>query len=69
VIVIPGAARITGGPYRLFSHPNYVVVIAEGLALPLVHTAWLTAVVFSVLNGALLTVRIRVENTALASLK
>jgi methyltransferase len=69
VLVIPGAARITGGPYRLFSHPNYVVVIAEGLALPLVHTAWLTAVVSSVLNGALLTVRIRVENTALASLK
>jgi methyltransferase len=69
VIVIPGAARIAGGPYGLFLHPNYVAVVAEGLALPLVHTAWLTALVFSVLNAALLTVRIRVENTALTSLK
>jgi methyltransferase len=69
VIVVPGATRITGGPYRLFSHPNYLAVVAEGIALPLVHTAWLTALVFSVLNAGLLTVRIRVENTALASLK
>lgn len=44
-------------------------MIAEGLALPLVHTAWLTALVFSILNAALLTVRIRVENTGLTSLK
>jgi methyltransferase len=69
VIVIPGATRVTAGPYRFFSHPNYVAVIAEGLALPLVHTAWLTALVFSILNAALLTVRIRVENTGLTSLK
>jgi methyltransferase len=69
VIVIPGAARITGGPYRLFSHPNYVAVIAEGIALPLIHTGWVTALVFTMLNAALLTARINVENTALASLK
>jgi methyltransferase len=69
VIVIPGATRVTGGPYRLFSHPNYVAVIAEGVALPLVHTAWLTALVFSMLNAALLTVRIRIESTALTRLK
>ncbi|CAN5867549.1 isoprenylcysteine carboxylmethyltransferase family protein [soil metagenome] len=68
VIVIPGAARIAGGPYRLFSHPNYVAVIAEGIALPLIHTGWLTALVFTMLNAALLTARINVENTALASL-
>jgi methyltransferase len=68
VIVIPGAARITGGPYRLFSHPNYVAVIAEGIALPLIHTGWLTALVFTMLNAVLLTARINVENTALASL-
>jgi methyltransferase len=43
-------------------------VIAEGVALPLVHTAWITAVVFTVLNAALLRMRIRVENAALASL-
>jgi methyltransferase len=68
VIVIPGAERITGGPYRLVSHPNYVAVIAEGVALPLVHTAWITALVFTILNAALLRMRIKVENAALASL-
>jgi methyltransferase len=68
VIVIPGAARVTAGPYRLFPHPNYVAVIAEGFALPLVHTAWITALVFSILNAVLLRTRIHVENDALASL-
>ena len=55
------------GPYRWFGHPNYVAVIAEGIALPLVHTAWVTALVFTVLNAWLLTVRIRAENSALAT--
>ena len=68
VIVVPGLPLVTGGPYRLLRHPNYVAVVAEGLALPLVHTAWLTATAFTVLNAALLTVRIRCENEALASL-
>ena len=68
VVVIPGAPRINGGPYRLFSHPNYVAVVAEGIALPLVHTAWITALVFTVLNAALLTRRITTENSALARL-
>jgi len=68
VVVVPGAARVAGGPYRFLSHPNYVAVVAEGAALPLVHTAWITAVAFSVLNAALLRTRIKVENAALASL-
>lgn len=68
VIVVPGAEGVTGGPYRLVPHPNYVAVIAEGFALPLVHTAWITALVFSILNAILLRTRIDVENTALASL-
>ena len=68
VVVVPGAPRVTGGPYRFFSHPNYVAVIAEGFALPLVHSAWITAVVFTVLNGVLLNRRIAVENSALARL-
>jgi methyltransferase len=68
VIVIPGAARITGGPYRFLPHPNYVAVIAEGIALPLVHAAWITALVFTILNAFLLRTRIHVENAALASL-
>ncbi len=68
VVVIPGAERISGGPYRLVPHPNYVAVVAEGIALPLVHTAWITALVFTVLNAALLTTRISIENAALARL-
>ncbi|MGE0214537.1 isoprenylcysteine carboxyl methyltransferase family protein [Mycolicibacterium sp.] len=69
VVVVPGARRVGGGPYRFFSHPNYVAVVVEGVALPLVHTAWLTAVAFTVLNAALLGVRISVENRALESLR
>ncbi len=68
VIVVPGAARVTGGPYRYLSHPNYVAVAAEGVALPLVHTAWITALAFTVLNAALMMARIKVENAALARL-
>ena len=65
VIVVPGLPLVHTGPYRWLRHPNYVAVVAEGVALPLVHTAWLTALVFTVLNAWLLTVRIRTENTAL----
>jgi methyltransferase len=68
VVVVPGAMRVTGGPYRLIAHPNYVAVVTEGIALPLVHTAWITALVFTVLNAALLATRIRIENQALAAL-
>jgi methyltransferase len=65
VIVLPQAPLVQGGPYRWLHHPNYVAVVAEGFALPLVHTAWLTAVAFTVANAILLNVRIRVENSAL----
>ena len=68
VVVVPGASRVTCGPYRFMSHPNYVAVVAEGIALPLVHSAWITACVFTMLNAALLATRISVENTALARL-
>ena len=68
VIVVPGMTVVRRGPYAWVPHPNYVAVVVEGAALPLVHTAWLTAVVFTALNAALLTVRIRVENAALRSL-
>jgi methyltransferase len=68
VIVVPGATRVTSGPYRLVSHPNYLAVVAEGAALPLVHTAWVTAALFSALNAGLLLRRINVENAALARL-
>lgn len=67
IVVVPGLPRVTAGPYRLWSHPNYVAVVAEGFALPLVHSAWLTALVFSVLNAALMRIRVRAENDALRS--
>lgn len=65
IVIVPNLARVTGGPYRWFSHPNYVAVVVEGFALPLVHDAWVTAAVFTVLNAGLLTVRIRAENMTL----
>ncbi len=69
VVVIPGAPLVTNGPYRWIRHPNYLAVVAEGVALPLVHSASITAAVFTVLNAWLLTVRIRTENAALALLQ
>jgi len=70
VIVVPGAGRvITRGLYRWFRHPNYVIVAVEGIALPLVHTAWITAIAFTVLNAILLLrFRIPIENGALRRL-
>jgi methyltransferase len=66
IVVLPGASPVAGGPYRFLRHPNYLAVITEIFALPLVHTAWLTALVFSGLNGLILRVRIRAEEEALA---
>jgi len=69
IVVVPGAGRVTRGPYRLMPHPNYVIVAVEGVALPLVHTAWITAVAFTVLNAVLLLgFRIPAERRALAGL-
>ncbi len=68
VIVVPGMAPVRSGPYRLIPHPNYVAVVVEGAALPLVHAAWVTALAFTVLNAGLLTVRILAENAALRTL-
>lgn len=65
IVVVPGLKPVTGGPYRHLRHPNYLAVILEGFALPLIHTAWLTAVIFTAANAVLLTVRIRAEEAAL----
>lgn len=65
VLVLPGEPLVAGGPYRYLRHPNYLAVVLEMAALPLVHAAWATAVVFSALNAVLLRVRIRVEERAL----
>lgn len=66
VVVLPDVPVVTAGPYRFIRHPNYLAVVIELFAIPLVHTAWLSALVFTVLNLALLAVRIRAEEAALA---
>ncbi|MEU9104372.1 isoprenylcysteine carboxyl methyltransferase family protein [Streptomyces xanthophaeus] len=65
VIVVPGLPLVERGPYRLLRHPNYVAVVVEGAALPLVHSAWVTALAFTALNLVLLRVRIDCEEAAL----
>lgn len=65
VIVIPGECAVNSGPYRYLRHPNYVAVMVEGVAVPLVHGAWFTAIAFTLLNAIVLGVRIRCEERAL----
>ena len=59
---IPGVYPVKKGPYKLFKHPNYMEVVCEIAIIPLVFHLYYTAVIFTVLNAAMLTVRIRVEN-------
>jgi methyltransferase len=66
VYCLSGEPTITHGPYRYLRHPNYLAVVIEIFALPLIHTAWLTAMIFSVTNGMVLRHRIRVEEAALS---
>jgi methyltransferase len=69
IIVVPGERLVTRGPYRFITHPNYVVVCAEIALLPLVFGLWQLALLFTLLNAAVLTIRIRAENRALESLR
>lgn len=66
VIVVPGLPLVRRGPYRFLAHPNYVAVVVEGIALPLVSSAWITAAAFTIANAFVLTARVRCENAALA---
>jgi methyltransferase len=68
IIVVPGEALVSKGPYRFMSHPNYAVVVAEIAILPLVFGLVAYAAVFSVLNASVLWLRIRAEGAALAEL-
>lgn len=65
IIVLPGAKVIKKGPYKFIRHPNYVIVATELLVLPLLLGAYFTAVIFSLLNLWMLSVRIPVEEAAL----
>jgi methyltransferase len=65
IIILPGVPLVSNGPYRIFSHPNYLVVVGEIAALPLcLGLPWL-ALVFSGANAILLSIRVRAENAAL----
>ena len=66
IVVLPDQPLISSGPYRYLSHPNYAVVAAEIAVLPLALHLPVVAVVFTILNAAVLTIRIRAENAALA---
>ena len=69
VIVLPDAPPIQMGPFVYFDHPNYLAVVIELAALPLMHSAWLTAAVFGILNLWLLSVRIACEDRALGRIR
>ena len=69
VVIVPGRELVSGGPYRWMRHPNYLAVVVEIAALPLVHGAWGTAIAFSLLNLLVLRVRLSVEEAALAPLR
>jgi methyltransferase len=66
ILVLKGETLVAAGPYRFMSHPNYAVVVCEIALLPLVLNLPLIAAIFSVLNAAVLGLRICVENRALA---
>ena len=69
IIVLPQAPIVRRGPYRFVNHPNYLVVIGEIAALPLVFGLWQVALLFTLLNAAVLWLRVREENRALRSLR
>ena len=68
ILIVPGEKPVRRGPYKYLDHPNYVVVAVEILAFPLIFGAWITALIFTGLNAAILSVRIREENRALSQL-
>lgn len=65
-VVVPGEPVVTSGPYRFVRHPNYVAVSLEFIVIPLIYTAWMTAILFSLVNLPLLAIRIRCEERLLA---
>jgi methyltransferase len=67
IIVLPEQPLVSAGPYRFLSHPNYAVVAGEIAILPLVLDLPLLAAIFTILNAAVLTIRIPAENRALAA--
>ncbi|WP_078551354.1 isoprenylcysteine carboxyl methyltransferase family protein [Bacillus alkalicellulosilyticus] len=68
IIILPGAKVVAKGPYRFMRHPNYVIVATEIIVLPIMFQAYVTAIVFTILNAIILSIRIREEENGLRSL-
>lgn len=68
IITVPGETLVRRGPYSFVDHPNYLVVVGEIAVLPMVFGLWQFALGFSILNAAILFIRIRAENSALGDL-
>jgi len=56
---------VSSGPFRWIRHPNYLGVFVELISLPLIHTAWITAILAAAGNGFVLRNRLRVEERVL----
>ncbi|AMR31480.1 hypothetical protein A0256_08600 [Mucilaginibacter sp. PAMC 26640] len=67
ILRIPNSAFVKKGPYKLFKHPNYFIVICEIIVIPMVFNLYITAIVFTLLNAAMLMVRINEEERVWAS--
>ena len=65
VMILPEAPAINHGLFKTFRHPNYIGVVIEIAALPLMAGLWPVAVIFSILNGVILFFRIRFEEEML----
>lgn len=63
---VPGSKPVSSGIYKYIKHPNYVIVVCEIAVIPLIFGLYYTAIIFTILNAMMLTVRIRKENEALA---
>ncbi|MCA0998607.1 isoprenylcysteine carboxyl methyltransferase family protein [Alloyangia pacifica] len=68
-IIVIEEPLVERGPFRYVSHPNYMLVVAEIIAAPMVLGLSWVAALFTLLNAAMLTWRIGVENRALAPLR
>lgn len=65
ILRVPNAPLVKKGPYKYIKHPNYLIVIIEIIVIPLIFNLYYTAILFSILNAIVLTIRIREENQAL----
>jgi len=68
ILRVPGSVFVKKGPYKLFKHPNYFIVICEIIVIPMVFNLYLTAIIFTILNAIMLTVRIREEEKVWAAI-